>query len=450
MTQAVSMETLPAGSAPPVLPGVPTGATPEDSLFAQLLAMVQGSTGDGSGQVQVDAPPPPDAKAPLTAAELEQAAAILGLPTLPFSLPAVRESQPVEPSASDSAPAPPVQVAFLPNVATDAPPIAPAQAQPAPQEEALLQASSPAEEPNAPEPSQPKAFSIPERNDNLPLQAKGAQPSPGVDGGSTVNLQTPFRLETASVVTASSPAETLRTEAKDIPRPSSDGVVTVQNTPEVSTRLEQPGNVGQFGHGAGQEQRDNAPPAQRIASPQAKKPRLAPAEHLSTVSHGATATQEPHAVEFASALHRATAHTAPAGEVSPVEVVRQVVTRIETMAHQPRTDSVTLQLEPERLGKLRVTISVSDGTIHTHIVADNQAVRQMLESNSALLQQALQERGLQLGALQVSVQGDGRQFHLNQPYAPQRLAGGWLETGSGNAGEANFAYTTAGGINLLV
>ncbi|MEJ5251829.1 MAG: flagellar hook-length control protein FliK, partial [Armatimonadota bacterium] len=400
--------------------------------------------------VQVDTPPLPDASDPPKAAETEQAAAILGLPILPLSLPAVRESQPVEPSASDSAPAPAVQVAFLPNVATDAPIIAPMQTQRAPQDEALLQASSPAEEVTTPESSQPKAFSIPERTDNLPLQAKGTQPSPVVDGGSTVNLQTPFRLETESVVTASPPAETARAETKDTPRPSPDGAVTVQNTPEVSTRLEQPGNVGQFGHGTGQERRDNAPPAQRIASPQAKKPRLAPAEHPSTVRHGAAATQEPHTVEFVATLHRATAHTAPAAEVSPVEVVRQVVTRIETMAHQPRTDSVTLQLEPEHLGKLRVTISVNDGTIHTHIVADNHAVRQMLESNSALLQQALQERGLHLAALQVSVQGDGRQFHLNQPYTPQRPTGGWLETGSGNAGEANFAYTTAGGINLLV
>ncbi|MEJ5253435.1 MAG: hypothetical protein WHX60_16290 [Armatimonadota bacterium] len=69
MTQAVSMETLPAGNAPPVLPGVPTGATPEDSLFAQLLAMVQGSMGDGTGQVQVDTPPLPDASDPPKAAQ---------------------------------------------------------------------------------------------------------------------------------------------------------------------------------------------------------------------------------------------------------------------------------------------------------------------------------------------------------------------------------------------
>ncbi len=449
MTQAVSMETLPAGNAPPVLPGVPTGATPEDSLFAQLLAMVQGNTGDSSGQVQVDTTPLPDAKTPPTAGEMEQMAAILGLPPLPFSLPAVQDSQPAEPNASQqSAPVPPVQVAFLPSVATEAPAIT--LALHAPQDETPLQAPARAEEVTTPESSHPKAFSIPEHVANPLLQADATQPSPALDDGGAVNLQPPFRLQTETAVIASPPAETPRAEVKDSLHASSNDAVTMPNTLNVSTRLEQAGNVGQFGHGTGQERRDDASPAQRIAPPQAKKPRLAPTEHPSTVRPGTTVTQEPHAVEFASVLHRETAHTAPAGEVSPAEVVRQVVTRIETMAHQPRTDSVTLQLEPERLGKLRVTISVSDGTIHTHIVADNQAVRQMLESNSALLQQALQERGLQLGALQVSVQGDGRQFPLNQPYTPQRPAGGWLETGSGNAGEANFAYTTAGGINLLV
>jgi hypothetical protein len=132
-------------------------------------------------------------------------------------------------------------------------------------------------------------------------------------------------------------------------------------------------------------------------------------------------------------------------------VVRQVTQQVETMVSGHRTSSVTLQLEPEHLGKLRVTISISEGAIHTHIVADNHAVRQVLESHSALLQQALQERGLQLGALQVSVQGDGRQFLWHQPHTPPPSAMGWLEAEAvRNTTEASLGHTTPGGINLLV
>jgi len=84
-------------------------------------------------------------------------------------------------------------------------------------------------------------------------------------------------------------------------------------------------------------------------------------------------------------------------------------------------------------------------------VADNHAVRQMLESNSSLLQQALQERGLQLGALQVSVQGDGRQFLLHQPYTPLPSARGWLEAESAMPAisEASLGRATPGSVNLL-
>jgi len=154
--------------------------------------------------------------------------------------------------------------------------------------------------------------------------------------------------------------------------------------------------------------------------------------------------------EATAAVSRVAENAPPQPEVSPVEVVRQVARQIETLTSQRGTSSVTLQLEPEHLGRLRVTISLNDGAIHTHIVADNHVVRQMLESNSSLLQQALQQRGLQLGALQVSVQGDGRQFLLHQPYTPPPR-GGWLESDAAirAANEASFVRATPGGINLL-
>jgi flagellar hook-length control protein FliK len=162
---------------------------------------------------------------------------------------------------------------------------------------------------------------------------------------------------------------------------------------------------------------------------------------------------QPHGLqigEAAATSSRATETVLAQPEASPVEVVRQVARQIEELTNGRSTSSVTLQLEPEHLGKLRLTISLSEGTIHTRIVAANNAVRQMLESNSSLLQQALQERGLQLGALQVSVQGEARQFLLHQSHhSPMR--GGWLPADVTvlAANEATFGPATRGGIDLL-
>ena len=159
----------------------------------------------------------------------------------------------------------------------------------------------------------------------------------------------------------------------------------------------------------------------------------------------------PPASEAVVAASRSLETVSLPNEVSPAEVVRQVVREMETMATQRGTSSVTLQLEPEHLGRLRVTVSVTAGSIHAHIVADNHAVRQMLESNSSLLQQALQERGLQLGALQVSVQGDGRQFLWHQPHTPLPPIRGWSEADAvwGAIAETGSGYPAARGINLL-
>lgn len=139
-------------------------------------------------------------------------------------------------------------------------------------------------------------------------------------------------------------------------------------------------------------------------------------------------------------------------EVSPAEVVRQVAQQLEEVTRARSGSSVTLQLEPEHLGRLRVTISMVDDAIHTRIIVTNHAVRHMLENHSSLLQQALQERGLQLGALQVSVQGEGRQFPMYHAYVTPTMQQSWLqaEEGTPAVAERIFWHPQTGGVNLLV
>lgn len=457
MTQAIAIQTpTPPGTALPT-PNMTGGAVAEDSLFAQLL-MTFGQVADSGGAepmpfTPADTLPPPGEKVQPTATEAEQMMAVLGLPILPFSPPPTPENKPpAQTSLSEAAPVKPTQVVIPTDVATDAVPLASVQTQQPPQDGAPRQARG-VNEPGRllqPEAHQPEAMPPLERVDNLPPTVQVTLPSLDTASSTTGNPQVPPRIEAEPAVTGSSSVKGPHTGAGDSSHQPSDGTAAVQNTMDVSASP-QGGSPAQFQSGTEHEREEHAPTVQASERTQAKKPRLTPAEHPSTVRPVTAAPEGVTGAEFASALHRTSAHpTSPVSEASPAEVVRQVVNRIETMTHQPRADSVTLQLEPEHLGKLRVTISVSEGTIHTHIVADNHAVRQMLESNSTLLQQALQERGLHLGALQVSVQGDGRQFHLNQPYTPQRPAGGWLEAGAGAVSEANFVHTTAGGINLLV
>jgi len=129
-----------------------------------------------------------------------------------------------------------------------------------------------------------------------------------------------------------------------------------------------------------------------------------------------------------------------------------VARQIESLTSGRGASSVTLQLEPEHLGRLRVTISLNEGTVHARIVAESPLVRQMLENHSSLLHQALQERGLQLGALQVFVQGEGRQFLTYHAYAAPTTGRGWLRTEdtAPAPGEGNLWLPRTAGVNLLV
>lgn len=452
MTQAIQMEAsnltphgAAVGPAQVNSPGAETGSSP----FAQLLAIAQHLYPAGEPEQAVPLPaasPLPEQQQPPSAGEIEQMVASAGLPLFTVNMPSVQPAPLPEAHTPDAgAPSLPFQMAILPQVATDAP--APTRL-----------------------PADAKAQPVDEGTDQAPLQTdaeaaapvvqlsaeptKPAQQTPSVSG-MPPQSETILRETTnpAQAMASSVPdAQTLPKYATDKPQAPSESSASAT---EVQKQTVAP---VQAGH-AGQTQSEQAHDRHGTALTASRKERLQPKRQATPdVAGKPTPPQLPEAhlqhiqgAEAASAPNRVQETVTRPSEVSPAEVVRQVARQVETMVNGRSTSSVTLQLEPEHLGRLRVTISLNDGAIHTHIVADNHAVRQMLESNSTLLQQALQERGLQLGALQVSVQGDGRYFLFHQPYTSSPPARGWLEaeTSTVSADETRFGWATPAGINLL-
>lgn len=455
MPQAIAMQTQVPSDGVSVSSGIPPGAAADASPFAQLL-MAFGQVANSGGAERmpfapIDVLPPPAEKTQLTAHETEQVAAMWGLPVYAFSPLPTPPNQPA--MTLDAMPVMPPQAEALPEVVTDShTPLVPAQAQALPgalPQQMATPTGSAAGSEVASEPRDQQASPV--QPVDIPSSEGGASNLHRIPSIDTLDRMGLSPVTAHQVAESDMPAPQIPpANNADTTRFVSQNATTVQNMAGSGGHSAQACDVAQFQANTRHEEQHT--PAEQVAvRVQPKKPRLTPAERPTPIRAMSTVSEGVHGGDFASVVHRTSVGTAsPVVEVSPGEVIRQVVNRIETMIHQPRTHSVTLQLEPEHLGKLRVTISVSDGTIHTHIVADNHAVRQMLESNSAWLQQALQERGLQLGALQVSVQGDGRQFHLNQPYTPQRPTGGWAQVGAATVPEVSFGYTTAGGINLLV
>ena len=85
-------------------------------------------------------------------------------------------------------------------------------------------------------------------------------------------------------------------------------------------------------------------------------------------------------------------------------VLPQIVQSIRLQAVQGTTEA-RVQLKPEHLGTLNITLKVEHNQVTATIQADVAAVRQWIESHEASLRQSLSEQGLQLAKLEVHPDG---------------------------------------------
>ena len=450
MTQAVQAEivtgSLPAGGVSTSAQGTLPITEGEVSWFAQLLAMMQAHAGVDApvpAEVRIDAPLEGE-KAP-TPAEMAQMANWLSLPVLwtPPSVPAVSSDtgQTAQPAGlrSDSVADKPVRMERV--ISGEGVSVSASLAAMAASPHELV--------------SETEAFA-----GGLPLVTRNATgiasstaeaslPEPAEASPNSALLQDEVAMSAyqktaeASLAVETPPSQTGWREAS--PRGSDSAAETSTSSPTAYRAAATSAPKGEV----------EAFPSLGVRHEQTSQPTTS--RFKVKVSGGPGAVQQAEGQVSISPSGQVAANTFPQEgvvatppETSASEWVRQLTEKMETLSKQQEQGRVTLQLEPEHLGRLRVTVSLREGAIHTHIVADNHTVRQMLENNSSLLQQALQQRGLHLGALQVSVQGDGRQFLLHQPYTPPRR-GGWLEADAAirAAHESSFVHATSGGINLL-
>lgn len=70
-----------------------------------------------------------------------------------------------------------------------------------------------------------------------------------------------------------------------------------------------------------------------------------------------------------------------------------------------------IQLKPESLGKLTLNLVLEKGVMTAKFVTENNQVKEVIESNFSELRDALQEKGINIQNLSVSVSQDGRWFN---------------------------------------
>ncbi|MBE6014521.1 MAG: hypothetical protein E7241_04045 [Lachnospiraceae bacterium] len=123
----------------------------------------------------------------------------------------------------------------------------------------------------------------------------------------------------------------------------------------------------------------------------------------------------------------------PAVNVSQVDtfdIIRQINNYMR-LNIQGTATSLEMQLNPENLGKLALNVSVKDGMVTAQIAVQNEAVRQALESQMLILRDNMNNQGLKVSAVEVTIASHEFEQNLEngftgqeQPQSDSRQTGG--------------------------
>jgi flagellar hook-length control protein FliK len=89
-------------------------------------------------------------------------------------------------------------------------------------------------------------------------------------------------------------------------------------------------------------------------------------------------------------------------EIDVQDIIDQIVEQTKVVFDNDST-TIEMQLNPENLGKIFLNISSKEGTVSAQLFAQNEAVRAALETQIATLTENLNQAGVKVDAIEVSV-----------------------------------------------
>ena len=103
--------------------------------------------------------------------------------------------------------------------------------------------------------------------------------------------------------------------------------------------------------------------------------------------------------------------------VSKNEVFSQIIEKAKVVTNAGKSE-IVMDLKPESLGKLSLKIVTEQGIVSAKFVAENQQVKEIIESNMQLLKDSLEKQGLSVQGFSVSVgqqsNGNSRKSQLKK------------------------------------
>ena len=94
------------------------------------------------------------------------------------------------------------------------------------------------------------------------------------------------------------------------------------------------------------------------------------------------------------------------GDIQQADIIRQVIDEIKVNLSKDVT-SLEVQLNPEHLGKVQITVASKNGVMQAQILAETEAAKNAIENNIAVLKEAFDNHELKVDAIEVMVAAYG-------------------------------------------
>lgn len=104
-------------------------------------------------------------------------------------------------------------------------------------------------------------------------------------------------------------------------------------------------------------------------------------------------------------------------ETVKVDVFEQITSKIRLVSREDYSE-IRIQLKPDNLGKLLLKVVLEKGELIAKFTAENNHVKEIIESNFSELKDSLQERGINVHSLSVSV-GNEKRWRNNENNQPK-------------------------------
>lgn len=99
-------------------------------------------------------------------------------------------------------------------------------------------------------------------------------------------------------------------------------------------------------------------------------------------------------------------------EVNAADIVSQIIDNVKVSATE-ELQSMEIQLNPENLGKLTLTVTAKDGMLTASITAQDEAVKKAIETQLSILKENFNNQGIKVEAVEVTVQSHAFESNPN-------------------------------------